>query len=315
MAKKTASAIQALTISLIIFVMLTFVLAVTTYVFFAQKQDAVVASKTANEAASAAQQDKQKAEQAQQSMLRDVIGADEGQTVEDIKAELTGMRDKVKGGADENTTPEYRSLVKTLVAAIQKANDDNKSLAEAVETQKKLREAAEEDRDTDREAYKASSAKKADELKAVADKAPPIVEEGKEAGEAAQALAIAETIGTGLVGLRERAHAFVTLARGRVANGEWRQVRETLDRALEAVIELDIPDIVLTDLHMPEMNGLEFYKAAEKDNLIQDIAFLIVSAENEKEKVILALKAGIKDYLVKPIDVDLLEQKIEKLLG
>jgi uncharacterized protein YacL len=65
MAKKTASAIQALTISLIIFVMLTFVLAVTTYVFFAQKQDAVVASKAANEAASAAQQDKQKAEHAQ----------------------------------------------------------------------------------------------------------------------------------------------------------------------------------------------------------------------------------------------------------
>jgi hypothetical protein len=62
-----------------------------------------------------------------------------------------------------------------------------------------------------------------------------------ESGEVAKALALAETIGTGLVGFRERAHAFVTLARGRVASGQWREVRETLDRALEAVIELDIP--------------------------------------------------------------------------
>lgn len=74
-------------------------------------------------------------------------------------------------------------------------------------------------------------------------------------------------------------------------------------------------NLIICDWRMPGMNGLEFYKAAEKDNLIQDISFLMVSAENEKEKVILAFKAGIKEYMVKPIDVDLLEQKIEKLLG
>jgi two-component system, chemotaxis family, chemotaxis protein CheY len=74
-------------------------------------------------------------------------------------------------------------------------------------------------------------------------------------------------------------------------------------------------NLIICDWRMPGMNGLEFYKAAEKDNLLKDISFLMVSAENEKEKVIVALKAGIKDYMVKPIDVDLLEQKIESLLG
>lgn len=74
-------------------------------------------------------------------------------------------------------------------------------------------------------------------------------------------------------------------------------------------------NLIICDWRMPGMNGLEFYKQAEKENLIKDISFLMVSAENEKEKVIVALKAGIKEYLVKPIDVDLLEQKIEKLLG
>ncbi len=74
-------------------------------------------------------------------------------------------------------------------------------------------------------------------------------------------------------------------------------------------------NLIICDWRMPGMSGLEFYKAAEKDGLIKDIAFLMVSAENEKEKVIVALKAGIKDYMVKPIDVDQLEKKIEKLLG
>ncbi len=40
----------------------------------------------------------------------------------------------------------------------------------------------------------------------------------------------------------------------------------------------------------------------------------MVSTENEKLRVIEALRSGIKDYMVKPIDVDLLEKNIETLL-
>ena len=169
MAKKTASAIQALTISLIIFVMLTFVLAVTTYVFFAQKQDALVASKTANEAAATAQQKQRDAEKSTQDMLNDVIGADDGQTVEDIKTELTGMRDKVKGSVNENETPQYRVLVKTLDAAVQKANDDNRSLNEEKRRLMDKLDAAEKGRKSDQDKHDDQFNKKVAELKAVAD--------------------------------------------------------------------------------------------------------------------------------------------------
>ena len=48
MAKKKSSAVQLLTVSLIIFVMLTFVLAVTSYVFYAQVADATAAELAAN---------------------------------------------------------------------------------------------------------------------------------------------------------------------------------------------------------------------------------------------------------------------------
>ncbi len=168
MAKKTASAVQLLTISLIIFVMLTFVLAVTTYVFYAQKQDAVVAAKTAKESTTAAQQKQQAAEQAQQKMLSKIIGAEKGQTIDDLDTELLNFRDKVKGGGDENTTPTYRLLVKTLDTAVQSANQDNASLAEEKRNLEGKLAAAKQGRLTDQTAHKDQLEKEQEELAAVA---------------------------------------------------------------------------------------------------------------------------------------------------
>jgi len=167
--RKTASAVQLLTISLIIFVMLTFVLAVTTYVFYAQKQDAVVAEQTAREATTAAQQKQREAEQAQQKMLTKVIGAEDGQTIDDLDAELLSLRDKVKGGGDENTTPTYRLLVKTLDAAVKTANQDNASLAEEKRNLAEQLTNVQRGRRTDQTKHDDQFNKKVDELKAVAD--------------------------------------------------------------------------------------------------------------------------------------------------
>ncbi len=74
-------------------------------------------------------------------------------------------------------------------------------------------------------------------------------------------------------------------------------------------------DLVISDWRMPEMNGLEFYKKAKEEGLIENTPFLMVSAENEKIKVIEAGKEGIRDYIVKPIDLLLMQKKIQKLLN
>lgn len=168
MAKKTASAVQLLTVSLIIFVMLTFVLAVTTYIFYAQRRDAEVAQQTATEAAKAAEQKRRDTEQAQADVLKNIIGADDGKTAEDIKTELAGMRDKVKGGSDENATPTYRLLVQTLDAAVRSANQDNASLAEEKRNLEAKLTAAQQGRQTDQTAHEQQLEKKISELTAVA---------------------------------------------------------------------------------------------------------------------------------------------------
>ena len=130
MAKKKASAIQALTIALIIFVMCTFVLAVTTYVFYAQNEDAKVAKTQAETSANEARQSLTAAQQSQKDLLESRIGVDPGDSIDSVDKELASLQDTAKKyGGDENATPTYRGLIKTLNNALKSANADNASLA------------------------------------------------------------------------------------------------------------------------------------------------------------------------------------------
>jgi two-component system, chemotaxis family, chemotaxis protein CheY len=72
--------------------------------------------------------------------------------------------------------------------------------------------------------------------------------------------------------------------------------------------------MVISDWRMPDMDGLEFYKKANQEKLIDGVPFLMVSAENERARVAEVLKAGVDDYILKPVDLKILRGKIEKLL-
>ena len=65
------------------------------------------------------------------------------------------------------------------------------------------------------------------------------------------------------------------------------------------------------------MDGLAFYKRAKKEDLLNGVPFLMVSAENERERerIAEALKAGVNDYILKPVDLKTLSVKIEKILS
>ena len=62
----------------------------------------------------------------------------------------------------------------------------------------------------------------------------------------------------------------------------------------------------ISDWRMPDMDGLEFYKRAKKEDLINGVPFLMVSAENERGRIAEALKAGVSDYIFKPVDLKIL---------
>ena len=73
-------------------------------------------------------------------------------------------------------------------------------------------------------------------------------------------------------------------------------------------------DLVISDWRMPGMTGLQLYKTAKIEKLLDSAEFLLVSAENEKEKIVEALKEGIRNYIVKPIDIKIFQEKVKELL-
>ncbi len=72
-------------------------------------------------------------------------------------------------------------------------------------------------------------------------------------------------------------------------------------------------DFVITDWNMPNMTGLELLKAVRADENLKDLPVLLITAEAEKENVVLAAEAGVNDYIVKPFTGDVLQQKINRI--
>ncbi|MBC8285691.1 MAG: response regulator [Nitrospinae bacterium] len=80
-------------------------------------------------------------------------------------------------------------------------------------------------------------------------------------------------------------------------------------------LKLQKADLIISDWHMPIMDGLEFYKAVKKEEALQQTPFLMVTVEDSREKVIEALKLGIRDYIVKPLSSKSFEAKVKSLLN
>jgi PleD family two-component response regulator len=79
-------------------------------------------------------------------------------------------------------------------------------------------------------------------------------------------------------------------------------------------LKLQKVDLIISDWHMPIIDGLEFYKAVKKEVDLQDTPFLMVTVEDSKERVVEALKLGIRDYIVKSLSSKSFEGKVKSLL-
>ncbi len=72
-------------------------------------------------------------------------------------------------------------------------------------------------------------------------------------------------------------------------------------------------DLIVSDWNMPNMTGLEFLKAVRADDKLKGIAFIMVTSEADKEKIMEAVKAGVSQYIVKPFNAVQLEEKIKAI--
>ncbi len=74
-------------------------------------------------------------------------------------------------------------------------------------------------------------------------------------------------------------------------------------------------DFVVTDWNMPNMTGLEMVQEIRKDPNLKHLPILMVTAEAKKENVIMAIKAGVNNYIVKPFPAEVLKEKMEKIFA
>jgi DNA-binding NtrC family response regulator len=72
------------------------------------------------------------------------------------------------------------------------------------------------------------------------------------------------------------------------------------------------PDVVVSDLVMPRMGGLDFMRALSQSDQLRDLTFVIVTAQGTVETAVEAMKDGVYDYLTKPIDPQRLRVVLQK---
>lgn len=73
-------------------------------------------------------------------------------------------------------------------------------------------------------------------------------------------------------------------------------------------------DLILCDWEMPEFSGSQLLQWIRENPETKAMPFIMVTAKREKEAVLEAIKLGVTDYVVKPLTVDVLCQKISTTL-
>jgi len=84
---------------------------------------------------------------------------------------------------------------------------------------------------------------------------------------------------------------------------------------LRHLIEEHHPKVLLIDLNLPGINGLDLLKGLVQDGLLKQSSVIVISAMGFPEIVNQAINMGVDDFLVKPILPDLLLARIQKAIN
>lgn len=72
-------------------------------------------------------------------------------------------------------------------------------------------------------------------------------------------------------------------------------------------------DFILSDWNMPGMTGLDLLKNVRSKPEFKTTPFLMVTAEAEQANIVLAVKAGVSNYIIKPFSPDTFKTKLDKV--
>lgn len=82
----------------------------------------------------------------------------------------------------------------------------------------------------------------------------------------------------------------------------------------QKVLQKEHVDAVLCDWEMPGMNGIDLLQWVRNTPALKTLPFIMVTGTTEKESIVQCIKAGVTDYIVKPLTPETLCHKISKVI-
>lgn len=98
-------------------------------------------------------------------------------------------------------------------------------------------------------------------------------------------------------------------------SGDFKIIGVTSARAALKALEKHIPDLFLLDIEMPETDGFALACTIRADKKFENTPILFLTGKNSKEHVMTAIKTGVNDYILKPVNKQTLISKINKYLA
>ncbi|MBF0505286.1 MAG: response regulator [Nitrospirae bacterium] len=89
----------------------------------------------------------------------------------------------------------------------------------------------------------------------------------------------------------------------------------TAENGLDALEKLgtDNINLVVTDMNMPYMDGIELTKTLRSDINLKDMPIIMVTTEADEDERKKAFDAGVDDYLVKPTNAEKINESIKRI--
>ncbi len=107
--------------------------------------------------------------------------------------------------------------------------------------------------------------------------------------------------------------AATTIAQALNLLGYQTQVAYSPRVAIESLVQR-MPDVILLDINMPGIDGVEVCRYLRRDPRTEKIPIIAMSSEAQEETVTQVREAGANAFLAKPIDIDTLERTLNGIL-
>ena len=88
------------------------------------------------------------------------------------------------------------------------------------------------------------------------------------------------------------------------------------EEAFKLLLEKDnLPDLILLDLNMPRMNGIEFLSILKSDENLKYIPTVILTTSSNQKDLLECFRIGVSGYVLKPLKYEVYMEKIQKIVS